>query len=231
MIYSRNICCSIILFIFFIASSNFLFGQPSDNGNWFIYIGNQKISKKLNLWSEVQYRNYNVIGDIEQLLLRTGIGYNLSEDNNNLLLGYGFIQSHKYDNTNWQKSKTEEHRIFQQFITKQKFNSFFIQHRYRIEERILENDFKLRFRYFLSINKPINKKALEEKAIYFSAYNEIFINDRNSLFDRNRLYGGLGYCLNKYMRLELGYMSQMFEGNNRNQFQIILFNNTAFKTN
>ena len=205
-----------------------IYAQSSKNGNWLIYIGNQKINKKWNLWSEVQHRNYNFIGDVEQLLLRTGVGYNLSEDNNNILLGYSFIQSHKYDNITFNKTKTNEHRIFQQFITKQNFSSFYTQHRFRVEERFFTNDFKLRFRYFLSINKPINKNFLEKDAIYLSTYNEIFLNDRKTIFDRNRLYGGIGYCINKSIKLELGYMSQMFEDGNRNQFQIILFNNTPF---
>jgi hypothetical protein len=227
----RKLYSSLFIVMSFLFNCNYVFGQPPSTGNWLIYFGNQKISKKWNLWSEVQYRNYNVVGDIEQLLLRTGIGYNLSEDNNNLLLGYGFIQSHKYDNISWNKTKTDEHRIYQQFLTKQKFNSFIIQHRYRIEERILANDFKLRFRYFLSVNKLINKKEFIKNAIYFSAYNEIFLNDRKTIFDRNRLYGGLGYCLNKNIKIELGYMSQLYEDGNRNQFQIILFNNTAFNSN
>ncbi len=226
-----KIYCSLFIIIFLFFSSTISIAQPSNTGNWIIYIANQKINKKWNLWSEVQNRNYNFIGDVEQLLLRTGIGYNLSEDNNNILLGYSFIQSHKYDNITWQKNKTEEHRIFQQFITKQNFSSFYTQHRFRIEERFFTNDFKLRFRYFLSINKPINKKTLEKDAIYLSTYNEIFLNDRKTIFDRNRLYGGIGYCFNKSIKLELGYMSQMFEDGNRNQFQIILFNNTPFNKN
>ncbi len=230
MIFIKNYCSQIIFIILFFLTT-ISFAQPSNNGNWLIYIGNQKVNNKWNLWSEVQHRNYNLIGDVEQLLLRTGIGYNLSTDNNNLLLGYGFIQSHKYDNLTWQKNKTDEHRIFQQFITKQNFSSFYTQHRFRVEERFFSNDFKLRFRYFLSINKPINKKTLEKDAIYLSTYNEIFLNDRKTIFDRNRLYGGIGYCINKSIKLELGYMSQMFEDGNRNQFQIILFNNTPFNKN
>src|SRR5215468_8602340 len=70
--------------------------QKSDIGNWFIYFGNQAMNKKWNWWNEVQYRNYNFIGDLQQLLIRTGIGYNLSESNNNVLLGYAFIYSENY---------------------------------------------------------------------------------------------------------------------------------------
>ena len=68
-----------------------LYAQKTDVGNWFIYFGNQKINNRWNWHNEVQYRNFNFIGDLQQLLLRTGIGYNLTENNNNILLGYGFI--------------------------------------------------------------------------------------------------------------------------------------------
>ena len=49
-------------------------GQDSNFGNWLIYIGSKKLNQKWNLHHEVQYRNYNFIGDLEQLLLRTGLG-------------------------------------------------------------------------------------------------------------------------------------------------------------
>ncbi len=57
----------------------FVNAQDSDLGNWLIYIGNKKLNSKWNIHNEVQYRNYNAIGDLEQLLIRTGVGYNLSE--------------------------------------------------------------------------------------------------------------------------------------------------------
>jgi len=87
----KKLLLSITLFI-----SSFCYAQKSDIGNWFIYFGNQAINKKWNWWNEVQYRNYNFIGDLQQLLIRTGIGYNLTENNNNVLLGYAFINSHQY---------------------------------------------------------------------------------------------------------------------------------------
>ncbi len=213
--------------VFFLHSSNISFAQKSDVGNWFIYFGNQKINQKWNWHNEVQYRNYTFIGDIHQLLIRTGIGYNLSENNDNILLGYGFIQSHTYAATG-NKSSKDEHRIFQQFITRQNIQNFYVQHRYRIEERFFTDDFKMRFRYFLAINKPLNKKGLEKNAIYLSAYNEIFLNAEKPVFDRNRVYGGMGYCINDFLKIETGFMSQILEDKKQSQFQIIFFNNLPF---
>jgi hypothetical protein len=216
--------------ILFMSQSNHSFGQKSDIGNWFIYFGNQKINTKWNWHNELQYRSYNFIDDTNQLLFRTGIGYNLSENNDNILVGYGFIQSHTYTNTE-DKNVRNEHRVYQQFLTKQNIHNFYIQHRYRIEERFFSDDCTVRFRYFLSINKPLNKKTLEKNALYLSAYNEIFLNAEKPVFDRNRLYGGIGYCINKHLRVETGYMAQMLENKTQSQFQIIVFNNIPFHNN
>lgn len=208
-----------------------VFAQKSEVGNWFIYFGNQKINKNWNFHNEIQYRNYNFIGDNNQLLVRTGIGYNLTENNNNILLGYGFINTQRYVSNSDEKAETNEHRIFQQFITKQNLGRIFLQHRYRIEERFLPNDFQIRFRYFLAVNIPITKKTMEKNALYLSAYNENFLNAVKPIFDRNRLYGAIGYVINKNIKIEAGFMAQTLENSNRNQFQIVLFNNIPFNNN
>ncbi|MEH6536987.1 MAG: DUF2490 domain-containing protein [Psychroserpens sp.] len=199
--------------------------QDSNLGNWLIYIGNKKLNSKWNIHNEVQYRNYDAIDDLEQLLLRTGLGYNLTENNNNILLGYGYILSENYiDDTN-DKVSIEEHRIFQQFITKQKVGKVGLSHRYRFEQRFVENDFKMRFRYFLGIKIPLQYKEDKKNPLYLSVYNEIFLNTETSVFDRNRVYGGLGYEFSKALRLELGYMNQFFETSGRDQINIIAFIN------
>ena len=185
-----------------------------------IYFGNNKLNEKFNIHNEVQYRNYNAVGDLEQLLLRTGLGYNLTPNNNNLLLGYGFIRSENYQNLDT-KLVLNEHRIYQQFITKQSFGRVIFSHRYRLEERFVADDFKMRFRYFLATNVALNHKLLVPNTIYLSAYNEIFINAKNQLFDRNRIYGGLGYKVSNNLKLEIGYMNQRFFIGNRDQINLI----------
>ena len=202
------------------------YSQESDLGNWLIYIGNKKIDSKWNWHHEVQYRNYNAIGDLEQLLLTTGIGYNLTENNNNLLLGYGFIHSQNYIANADEKVNVDEHRIFQQFITRQSFSRVQLQHRYRFEQRFIEDtDFRVRFRYFLSLNVAINNSDIVDKTWYGSIYNEIFINGNQNIFDRNRLYFGIGYKLSQSAKFEIGYMNQFLNSANRDQVNLITFVN------
>lgn len=218
-----------LAFTVFCLGATFSFAQKNDVGAWYMYFGNNKINKKLNWHNEIQYRNFDAIGDLEQLLIRTGIGYDLTENNNNVLLGYGFILSRPY--VNGEKKENIEHRIFQQFITKQKFGRFNLQHRYRLEERFLQNDFRMRFRYMLGVNIPITQKEMLPKVLYASVYNEIFLNFNSPTFDRNRVYGALGYVINKNMRIEAGYMNQIQENKNRGQIQVGFYNNIPFTKN
>ena len=199
--------------------------QSSDFGNWIIYFGNKQFNSKWNLHHEVQYRNYDAIGDLEQLLLRAGLGYNLTENNNNVLLGYGYIRSENYGPNSNSKTTVNEHRIYQQFITKQNIGKVRVSHRFRFEQRFVESDFRTRWRYFLSLNIPVYKPEDKVNELYISSYNEIFLNSTSSVFDRNRLYGGLGYRLSKSVRVEVGYMNQFFETSSRDQLNLITFVN------
>lgn len=215
------------LILSLILNINTFFGisQQSDFGNWLIYLGNVQLNENWNWHNELQYRNYNAIGDLEQLLARTGIGYNLSPNNNNLLLGYGYILSENYSSENI-KTSVEEHRIYQQFLTKQDFGRVKFQHRYRFEQRFIEDLFRTRFRYFLSATISLNKKEMVENTVYFSFYNELFIQPvKQSIFDRNRLFGGIGYKINSKIRFELGYMNQFFSVGSRDQLNVFAYLN------
>ena len=221
--YFKHLTFSLLFIVFLIPKTTV--AQDSSLGNWLIYIGNKKLNNGWNIHNEVQYRNYDAVGDLEQLLLRTGLGYNLTENNNNLLVGYGYILSENYVGETEEKVSGNEHRIFQQFTTKQKVGKIGLSHRYRFEQRFVEDDFKMRFRYFLGLNIPLQYSEEGKNPLYLSAYNEIFLNTKSSVFDRNRLYGGLGYKFSNNLKLELGYMNQFFENTGRDQINIIAFVN------
>lgn len=209
-------------FIFLFFSTFIAKGQENELGNWLIYFGNKELNSSWNWHHEIQHRNYNLFGDLEQLLLRTGLGFDINS-NSNILIGYGFIDSRTILEENDNHLKINEHRIFQQFILKQQFVKTKIQHRYRFEQRFIDDDFKLRCRYFLSIKRPIHKKT---EKYYISLYNELFINvDKKNYFNINRIFGGIGYIINSNMKFELGYMNQIFEASSRDQINLICFFN------
>jgi hypothetical protein len=69
---------------------------------------------------------------------------------------------------------------------------------------------------------------MEKNAVYASVYNEIFINTEPDYFDRDRIYGGVGYCFNKNFKVEAGVMTQILSNSSRTQFQIMFFNSLPF---
>ena len=73
------------------------------------------------------------------------------------------------------------------------------------------------------INSLQLKKALQE--------NELFIDIKETQFDRNRLYAGLGFSINESIRVESGYMIQTQKNISRGQLQLIVYNNLPFKNN
>lgn len=196
--------------------------QPEDFGDWLAYFGNYQINKKWNLNNELQIRNYNLLGNIEQILIRGSIGYNLTDNNNNIALGYAFIHSEPYIGKN--KSYNNENRIFQQFQTKQSFGRFNLTHRYRFEQRFFENnDFRLRFRYALSLDVALNKKHISDHCLYLSIYDEVFVNAIANYFDRNRLFLGLGYRFTPQVRVNAGVLNQTTNALTRYQLSLSTF--------
>ena len=226
------------LFLLVFCNSFWAYSQNDYNDSWFIYFGNQQIDKNWNWWTEAQFRNENPLGEIQQLLVRTGIGYNLTENNDNLLIGYGYITNYAENALEKTKLTSKEHRIYQQYIKKNKIGNVPLQHRFRLEQRFRENqDFQLRGRYFVGANIPLTKNFMQKNSTYVSLYNELFLIPEDNILDRNRFYAALGYVLNKNTRIEVGYMNQsvntqgmsLFSPNsNQSQIQFAIFNTINF---
>lgn len=224
-----------------IASLCFLFStigfsqntQEDDLGAWYMYFFNAKFKEsRFGIQGDVQYRNFNLGGDLEQLLIRTGVTFTPENTNITLTLGVANITTGALGEND---ETFNENRIYQEALLPQKVgNRVYLTHRFRYEQRFVENqDFRTRFRYNLFMNIPLNKKAIEKDALYLALYNELFINGESNIgdnrrvgvFDRNRFYSGLGYAVTSKMRVQLGFMNQSTENNGRNQLQVSLHHN------
>ena len=216
------------VFILFILMSCYeLNAQDDHTGAWFVYFGNQKFNNKLNIQSDFQYRIKQVLDQKSQVIYRAGLGYNLTPNNNNVLLGVAFVNT-QFDDAIMIKTPLQEKRLYQQYLYKKNYNEYHTAHRFRLEERFFSNDFGLRARYFISLQKSLNGKSLNKYSIYASSFNELFIDLKNTIFDRNRFYVGIGYALSKDLRIETGYMEQSQKNLSAGQFQFIVYNNLSF---
>jgi len=203
-----------------------LVAQVNENktGAWYMYFFNT--AHKESTWGfqgDIQYRNWNIAGDLEQLLLRGGITFKPLNEKIKFTLGYGNITTGTYGTDN---STTGESRIYQEALFPTKIgNRFYLNHRLRYEQRFVEEQtLKTRYRYNLFVNISLNQKEMTHKTIYLALYDEIFINGKRDLgqqiFDRNRAYIALGYVLKKGMKFQLGIMNQTTNSVNKNQLQL-----------
>jgi len=196
-------------------------------GAWYMYFFNTTFKESSwGIQGDLQYRNWDTAGDLEQLLLRGGITYKPKKEDIKLTLGYGNVTTGSYGSEN---STTSEHRLYQEALFPVDFgNRFYTNHRFRYEQRFVENqDFRTRYRYNLFLNIPLNKASMDDKTLYLALYNEIFINGQRNIgngnsveiFDRNRLYLAMGYIIKKGLKIQMGYMKQSTDNWQKSQFQ------------
>ena len=198
--------------------------DESQIGAWYMYFFNTSHEKsKIGFQGDVQYRNWNIAGDLEQLLLRGGVTYKPEKANIKFTLGYGNITTGAFGEDN---STINESRIYQEALFPTKIGDrFYLNHRLRYEQRFVEEQtLRTRYRYNLFVNVALNQKEMKEKTIYLALYDELFINGTGmpgqSIFDRNRAYIALGYVLKKGMKFQLGIMNQTTNTVNKNQLQL-----------
>lgn len=196
-------------------------------GAWYMYFWNAKLgTKKLGLQGDVQFRNWNIAGDLEQLLLRGGLTYRAT-DQTLLTLGYAHITTGEFGDGD---ATTSESRVYQEALLSHKISKrVLLRHRFRYEQRwVVEQDFRTRYRYNLFLTIPLTAKLMEAGGVYLSLYNELFINGQKdigagstvAIFDRNRIYGAIGYIVRSGLNIQLGTMKQTTNSWSKNQLQL-----------
>ena len=164
----------------------------------------------LAFWLEGQGRFNDDTSRFNQGILRTALGYRLSE-RAVVYGGYGYIPNNPPNNPD----NVVEHRLYQQlsFGTVQLPFNVSMSSRTRLEQRTIEgaDDTGWRFRQFLKWTRPT---GFHDK-LYWSVWDEIFINlddtdwGANDGIDQNRVFAGMGVHVTPKARAEVGYMNQL----------------------
>ena len=207
--------------------------DESKTGAWFMYFYNHQFNNSnWGIQGDFQYRDWQGLGDLEQLMLRSGVTYTPKNSGIMFTLGFANITTGEFGDSD---DIFNENRIYQEALFSQKLGGrFYLTHRFRYEQRFVENqDFRTRYRYNLFLNVPFNKQDLSPNVVYLALYNELFINGETNigdnreveLFDRNRTYLGLGYVYNPKIRFQLGWMNQKTADFGKGQWQISMHHN------
>lgn len=196
-------------------------------GSWHMYFGTNKITEKLSLHTEAQLRYYENGKNFNQLLLRTGLNYHI-DPNAIATFGYGYIATDGTFEEFPNEVDSKEHRIFQQFILKNKVWEFMFEHRYRLEQRFLDfgdrTDTQHRARYRIQMTLPLTD------IFFLNFYDEVFLNLQNEVFGQNRLYGALGINVTDNLSAQVGYLKNHFPSANFDRLQIGVFYNPDLRS-
>lgn len=212
-----------VLFASFITTAQTKNTATHYNG-WFMYFGNHRLTEKVGIHTEYQWRRNEIVAHWQQSLLRVGVDWHVDKKIA-LTGGYGWIKSFPYGQQPIPFA-FNEHRIWQQLVLQHETNRFYFHHRYRLEQRFLENivvgdeghvkidgfNFRNRARYRFMCTVPITRPELNDNTLFFSVYDEVFLGFGKgigkNILDQNRCYFALGWRFTKDFNVQLGYLNQ-----------------------
>ncbi|MDN3690431.1 DUF2490 domain-containing protein [Cyclobacterium jeungdonense] len=219
------------------------------SGLWLGMYTKYKIGEKLFYYGEYHMRRRDhLINNMAQIYLRFGLSYLVNEKfevTGGIVTPFYWAPEGQYSDEEQIDKVVNQFRFWQQFLFIQSMGRVKIYHQIRIEQRwkrdyIIDSPFKLthRMRYKISTYIPLNKPKLQDKTLFFSGYNEIFIQAGKPVlynyFEDNRLFLGLGYVINENFQLQAGYMKSIqqrergFDLNNRDIIRFSVYHNLDF---
>ena len=194
----------IALLLFFITAKTI---SQNELGSWNIININMKINQKINVFTESQLRSLAFYNDFHYYEYKAGVSYKINP-NFSVTTGIGSYNTYSEGGNFELPMQNKEIRTWFQINLKNPFEFITFEHRYRAEQRFTSNGYKNRFRYRIGATIPLNGKKIAPKIFYLSAWNEIFLTDKEPHFERNRIFVGGGYELNKKVALQMGYIYQ-----------------------
>lgn len=170
----------------------------------------------IGLHTEAQVRNLIVVsGAQENIFFRVGLHW-YNTPSSMWTAGYGYFHF-KPSDEGVNVPTINEHRIWQQYLSRKRTVQVFMEHRFRLEQRFLTNvnlgtqrlDHRIRYRFQLIF--PFYTISPYLRHYFIAGYNEVMLNMRtntNEIFDRNRLYGAIGYQVSPKLNFQIGYLNQ-----------------------
>jgi hypothetical protein len=199
--------------------------QLEETGIWNGLYIKAKASRKIGYYGEHHYRVRNRLDDLTSFVGRTRQIYNRAGINLffneyfEAVIGptLVFNYSPQPGNEDFERV-TVEPRIWHQWLfimppmgRFRVFHQFRFEHRWKRSNRKgAEYEYTDRYRYKFFAYIPINKKKIEEGALFFSPSAEIFLQSGRSIvyhpFEDFRTYNGFGYILNSNVTFFAGHM-------------------------
>lgn len=202
-----------------------------------------RTSRKWGVHLDLNYRRADFLSIQMQSLVRAGINFRPSEK---LLFRVGGVLAFnsiygEYPG-NAAAKPFNERRLIEMIQIADKIGVLELNHRFVLEQRWIERFSKAdleepddiayinRMRYLIRMQLPLKKSTKQLAYPYLMGYDEIFVSFGNevnaNIFDQNRLALLLGYRFNSTVRVEAGYLNQIFQlGRRVNNNNVVQHNN------
>ncbi len=238
----QKICCNnrnflkarnaFYIILFLMNAPAFSQSPSGTTGSWLMFFNQTRLHNKWSVHTDAQYRSFEIIPNTEQLLLRAGLNYHIN-NNYSISTGYANISNFHFDKEQIPGIQVCENRIWQQFLMKNNLGHVNFEHRYRLEQRWLQSNsgdkYLNRIRYLIRATIPLNKKTIKRNTVFLTFYDELFIHFSSTPFDRNRLYGAIGYQFSPNLNVQLGYLAQTVNITTKHYLQTAVFYNLDFQ--
>lgn len=197
--------------------------SPQSHG-WGVYVGTHKLTDKFSLMTEYQLRRADGFKSWQQSLLRFGLEYNVNP-NVSVMAGFAWVKTYPYGEQPI-LHEFDENRIFEQVNLKSKIGNVEVQHRYRLEQRFMEQYakdasnnivqvdpvFRQRLRYRAMAVIPLSRKELTDHTLFMNVNDEVFLGFGSgigkNIMDQNRFIAALGWRFDKNFNVQVGYLNQ-----------------------
>lgn len=197
------LCVGVMLFLS-VAFQMKAYAGTSDFQIWTPVYLTVNFTDKIQGWYEAQPRFGDDASQLNQLLLRTALGYKFA-DHWSIWQGYAWTPNIE------PKYKTEN-RLYQQLLYSQKFPAINIMSRTRLEERWIKDvsGTAVRFRTLLRGQVPL----ADQGRWAFVVQDEIFFNVNSPTngpdggLDQNRVFVGINRSVNAHLNVDIGYQLQ-----------------------
>ncbi len=193
---------SVIVFITGVKTS--AYASSDDFQIWSPVYLSYSYTDKIQGWYEVQPRFGENATRVNQLLLRTAMGFRMTKSWS-IWQGYAWTPS-------FEPGFVNENRIYQQVVYAQKLSAFDVMSRTRLEQRWIQHvsGTAIRFRTLLRGRFPLD----DARDWGLVTQNEIFFNLNSPTngpgdgFDQNRFFFGLNKKINEHLSVDGGYQLQ-----------------------
>ena len=180
----------------------------TDVGSWLIYKNKLKINNNTSVDLQYQHRSFDLDLEKDQALFTAGFSSTLSS-NVTLSAGYRKI------------AEINEDGAYQKLAFGTQLNTIRITNTIFVEERWINKDLQLRYRFGLTASLPITEK------IEVSLSEEVFLQNFGSGFNQNRLTAQVTNKLSKALKLNTGIMHWQFPTMKKWVFLVFLNHNIS----